>query len=176
MIELRRAVFADYPAIAALHADSWRQHYRGIFSDHWLDTEVENNRSAVWRERLSKPAGNQHVTIAFTGETATGFACLFLDHDPVFGSLLDNLHVTKNFQRAGIGRQLMRDCAAFIFEKSSKNNMYLWVFESNANARAAYEKSGGHQFETVKIQNEDGTQAQACRYTWDSAALQALIR
>jgi hypothetical protein len=30
----------DAPAVAGLHADSWRRHYRGAFSDAFLDRDV----------------------------------------------------------------------------------------------------------------------------------------
>ena len=52
---LRPAAGADAGRIAALHADSWRRHYRGAYSDAFLDGEVDADRLAVWTQRLHAP-------------------------------------------------------------------------------------------------------------------------
>jgi hypothetical protein len=36
-VRIRVADSSDAPAIAALHAESWRRHYRGAYSDAFLD-------------------------------------------------------------------------------------------------------------------------------------------
>jgi hypothetical protein len=35
-MQLRTATSADAVAVAALHADSWRRHYRGVYRDEYL--------------------------------------------------------------------------------------------------------------------------------------------
>src|SRR2546430_7298322 len=54
----RAAGAADADAVAALHADSWRRHYRGAYSDGFLDGDVLADRRAVWSARLAAPAGS----------------------------------------------------------------------------------------------------------------------
>lgn len=46
---------SDAEAIATLHAGSWRRHYRGAYSDAFLDGDVVSDRLAVWAERLREP-------------------------------------------------------------------------------------------------------------------------
>ena len=41
-------------AVATLHAESWRAHYRGAYRDEYLDGEVVQARIRVWKERLSR--------------------------------------------------------------------------------------------------------------------------
>ncbi len=171
MIQLRPAQFSDHITIAKLHAASWQRTYRGIFSDHFLDHEVEQNRTKVWHDRLQSPAPNQRVTVAIQNDTIVGFACLFLDDDPVHGSLLDNLHVSFTLQKSGIGKLLMKNCARIIQEESNSSKMYLWVYEQNVNAIAAYERLNGKRFEVIEKENaEDGSKARICRYVWEDAA------
>lgn len=170
MIKLRSAQFSDYSAIAGLHAKSWQQNYRGIFSDQFLDKEVEQERSEFWHHRLKSPKENQQVTIAVLDENTVGFSCLLLNDDPVFGSLLDNLHVSVTLQKSGIGKLLMKECAKIICEKSNIKKMYLWVYESNKNAISVYTHLGGVNVETVDRLNEDGTKAKALRYIWADAS------
>ncbi len=167
MIKLRQAIFSDCDAIAKLHADNWRQTYRGILSDQFLDNEVEIDRLDTWHERLKSPSPNQLVIVATSNEAILGFCCLFLNDDPVFGSLLDNLHVTSSMRKSGIGKMLINDCVKYICDKAHTKKMYLWVYEANTNARIAYERLGGKHFETVTKKNEDGNIQKICRIIWE---------
>ena len=167
MTKLRPAELSDFKAIAKLHTDNWRKNYRGILTDNYLDNEVEKDRLDTWYRRLQSPSENQIVTIATLDNILAGFCCVYLDDDPIFGSLIDNLHVSSNLQRSGIGKILVIDCAHKIYDKSGNKKMYLWVFESNTNARIAYERLGGTNFETIEKGNPDGTQSKTCRIIWD---------
>src|SRR6266545_1171398 len=51
-LRFRLASPADAKAVADLHADSWRRHYRGAYSDAFLDGDVVADRLAVWTARL----------------------------------------------------------------------------------------------------------------------------
>src|SRR3954470_4253680 len=97
-LQFRRADREDADAIAALHADSWRRHYRGAYSDAFLDGDVVDDRLAVWTERLRSPDPRRSTTLAEDGGLI-GFANTFLDSDPEWGALLDNLHVAAGRQR-----------------------------------------------------------------------------
>ncbi|QNF31948.1 GNAT family N-acetyltransferase [Adhaeribacter swui] len=167
MIELRPAEFLDYSAIALLHAASWQKTYRGIYSDKFLDEKVEKDRLELWYHRLNSPAIGQQITIASQDNTMVGFSCIYLDDDLTYGTLLDNLHVAANYQKSGIGKLLVKNCAKLILENSKNPTMYLWVFEANQNARRVYERLGGVNMQIIEKQNEDGTKAIICRYVWE---------
>jgi hypothetical protein len=47
-VRFRHAAPDDVAAIARLHAQSWRGHYRGAYSDAFLDGEAFADRLAVW--------------------------------------------------------------------------------------------------------------------------------
>jgi ribosomal protein S18 acetylase RimI-like enzyme len=170
MITLRPAIFSDYAAIARLHAKSWQQTYRGIFTDHFLDHDAEKDRAEIWQNRLRHPLSNQVVALAVQDETIVGFSCLYLNDDPLLGSLLDNLHVSPSFQQAGIGRMLIKNCATTILENGKNHKMYLWVFELNQKAIKVYEHLGGTNVGTEEKQNPDGTSARVCEYVWNDVA------
>lgn len=169
MITIRQAGFNDHIAIAQLHSESWKKNYRGIWSDDFLNNKVDDDRLNVWLQRLKSPGENQHTTVAVSDNTIVGFCCVFLDEDPVFGSLIDNLHVVSKLQKSGIGKMLLRECAEWISDFSSDKKMYLWVYDANTNAKAVYERLGGVLSERVEKTNEDGTKAMSCRYTWNDS-------
>ena len=54
-VQYRKASASDARAVAALHADSWRRHYRGAYSDAFLDYEALELLGRTWSERLTAP-------------------------------------------------------------------------------------------------------------------------
>lgn len=139
----RAADVADVRAIAELHADSWRRHYRGAYSDAFLDGDVVEDRLSVWSERLSSPGAESRTIVAERGGELVGFAHVVLDEDVVWGALIDNLHVTSALKRCGIGTRLLTIVAQAVLDRSSASGMYLWVLEQNTDAQAFYARRGG---------------------------------
>ncbi|MFY1687352.1 GNAT family N-acetyltransferase [Plantactinospora sp. WMMB782] len=62
VVTFRAAAAGDADRVAALHAESWRRHYRGAYADAFLDGDVFADRRAVWSARLADPAP-QDVTV-----------------------------------------------------------------------------------------------------------------
>ena len=139
--QFRLAGPADARAVAELHADSWRRHYRGAYSDSFLDGEVVADRLAVWTDRLREP-DPRRVTILAEDDGLIGFANTFLDNDPMWGALLDNLHVADGHKRRGIGSRLMALTAKAVLERAGGKGLYLWVLEQNGDAQAFYAAHG----------------------------------
>lgn len=146
-IRIRSACPADADAIAALHADSWRRHYRGAYSDAFLDGDVVENRLAVWSERLSGDPHASRTTIAECGREMVGFVHTVLEGDATWGALVENLHVIHAGKRRGIGTRLLASAAQSVLDSSPSRGtpargIYLWVLEQNADARAFYATRG----------------------------------
>lgn len=160
-ITYRPATPADTDRIATLHARSWQDTYRGIMPDEFLDNEVEAERLAVWQERFAKPTPNRQIIVAEDEGKVVGFACVILDSDPVYGALLDNLHVVSSYKGRGIGRQLIRQAAEWVQQQAATSPFFLWVYEQNHPARAFYEKLGAINQEAVR--GENGI---VLRYVW----------
>ena len=117
--------------------------------------------------KIAVPAANQKVMVACDGDIIIGYACILLNDDAVFGSLLDNLHVATSWQGTGTGTILIKSAARFIYETASEKKFYLWVLEQNFKARKFYEKLGGKNYETILMPNPDGiTSSPTCRYVW----------
>lgn len=148
--QLRTAGPGDAVAVARLHADSWRRHYRGAYSDAYLDGDVLTDRLAVWSGRLAEPAGTVTL-LAEDGTDVLGFVHVVVDDDAKWGSLVDNLHVTAARQRTGVGRALLGRAAEEAVALTSSPALYLWVLEQNAAAQAFYTAMGAAHVETVLV-------------------------
>src|SRR4051812_23449124 len=97
VIRIRRACDADRAAIAAIHAQSWRDSYRGILPDAFLDGEVDNVMRSRWTEQ---PIGDEDaVLVADRGGDILGF-CATWDGESAY---VDNLHVRRAARSQGIG-------------------------------------------------------------------------
>jgi ribosomal protein S18 acetylase RimI-like enzyme len=132
----------DAEAVANLHADSWRRHYRGAYSDAFLDGDVFVDRLAVWTDRLREFDPCRCTILAENG-SLVGFANAVFDDDPTWGALLDNLHVADGHKRRGIGARLLALTAEAVIQRPERTGLYLWVLEQNVDAQAFYRARGG---------------------------------
>lgn len=167
----RQATQHDAERIAALHTNSWRQTYRGIMSDAYLDGDIFTERKTTWLSRFANPPTNQHVIVAEEDDALLGFVCIYGQDDEQFGSLIDNLHVTKDLKGKGIGRKLLQQAALWISDKYQENKMYLWVYQQNTNAHQVYQKLGAVDAELVNKENPDGTYSNSIRCVWKNFSL-----
>jgi ribosomal protein S18 acetylase RimI-like enzyme len=142
-LQFRFAGSSDAGGIAALHVDSWRRHYRGAYSDAFLDGDVTDDRLAVWADRLRAPDPGRHTIVAESGGELVGFAHTVFDDDPSWGALLDNLHVASANKRRGVGSRLLALTAQAVTERAGRTGLYLWVLEQNVDAQAFYRARGG---------------------------------
>lgn len=165
-VRYRRAREQDIGPIAAIHADSWRANYRGAYSDAFLDGDVFDDRRAVWTGRLTQPDPVHDTVVAEWHGRIVGFVHTILDHDPVWGALLDNLHVAQEVKRSGVGTQLMARSAAAVIARGTHQSLYLMVLEGNAAARAFYEARGGACVGGELSEPAGGGSIVGLRYVW----------
>ena len=169
-ITYRMGTEEDTIAIAHVHARSWKIHYRGVLSDHYLDHEVEADRLAVWTPRMQETPPHQYVILAEENQRLCGLGCVFLHQDEQWGALLDNLHVIPEVQGRGVGKELLHKCGQWVYHQAPDSSMYLWVFEANEAAIAFYERVGGIQKDRQMVDNPGGGSAPIVRYVWTDLA------
>jgi len=166
-MQLRTATSEDAVAVADLHAESWRRHYRGAYDNAYLDGDVFTDRREVWVERLAHVDPEVACTIlALDGDALLGFAHVIYDDDPVWGALVDNLHVAFERKRGGIGTRLMVASARAVLDRSAPTGMYLWALEMNTAGRAFYRAIGGEETGEELSELEGGGTAVGVRYCW----------
>ena len=139
----RTARPGDAQAIAGLHADSWRRHYRGAYTDAFLDDEADTVLGDMWAGRFAAPDPSTRTILAERDGKVVGLAHTVLGSDPAWGALLDNLHVSYDLKRQGVGTRLLALSARAVLDAVPASGLYLWVLEQNAAARAFYEARGG---------------------------------
>ena len=177
-LRFRAAGADDAGSVAALHADSWRRHYRGAYSDAFLDGDVLKDRTAVWESRLAAPGHGATIVAEDADDGAgvlRGFVHVVFDADGHWGSLVDNLHVTSASKRSGIGTALMIRAAAAVADQARSRAMFLWVLEQNTAAQQFYQALGGTRVEKTDAEPppaavRPGPSPQKFRICWPDAA------
>lgn len=125
----------DALAIARLQFESWRNSYRDVLPDSYIDGAMEQDLITVWSDWQDEKL----VVGAIAGDgTLAGFAA-YLMKDPVY---LDNFHVDREHHGTGVASGLFIAGAAAI-EAAGGALLWLTVLETNARARAFYAKMGG---------------------------------
>jgi ribosomal protein S18 acetylase RimI-like enzyme len=148
---IRSATAGDLHAIVALHVESWRRTYADVMEPGYLRDEVTVDRAARWIDRLASA-----TTVTFLAEDAQGgllgFISALVDHDPVLGTLIDNLHVAGDWQGLGLGRALLRHLSDCLEERGGSLAVHLNVFQRNSAALAFYRRLGATQVGVTRSQ------------------------
>lgn len=163
---IRSITQADAEVIATLHTASWQRAYRGILTDAFLDTDLRGERTAVWRSKLQQNDGSGWL--ALMNAVPAGFVYVRPTADPVYGTLVDNLHVLPAYQGSGIGRQLLYTVGEWAKVHHAQAAVHLWVFAANTAARGFYARVGGREVELVDKLASDGRLLPEYRVAWDS--------
>ena len=71
-VRVRASAAPDLPAIAEFQTACWREAYRGVVPQEYLDRITVADREARWGERLV--SGARHVAVAELGEPVVGVA------------------------------------------------------------------------------------------------------
>jgi GNAT superfamily N-acetyltransferase len=162
----------DAQAIAGLHADSWRRHYRGAYSDDFLDRGTAAYLLPLWTGRLAVPDPRSRTILAERDGNVVGLAHTLLGEDARWGAFLDNLHVAHGLKRQGVGTRLLAMTAQAVLDWSSSSGLYLWVLEQNRAAQAFYTAREGVCVERDYVPAPGGETARlsgtplGLRYVW----------
>jgi ribosomal protein S18 acetylase RimI-like enzyme len=156
-MQIRKANLEDAFELAQVRVEAWRQTYRGLLPDAYLDSLSCSESEDIWIDRLT--AGDrQGYTLVFENDNGSvgGFVVGGLDRtkNPIYHGEIYALYLLKEYQRRGIGRQLVQAMVRQLVDHDL-NSMLIWVLETNP-ARKFYEALGGHVVsqKDLVVQNE----------------------
>jgi GNAT superfamily N-acetyltransferase len=158
----------DAAGLSTLHVESWRNAYRGLLPDAFLDGPVVEDLMTLWRDRMSQSAAERQLVIkAVSQGSLIGLACVLTDADSQWGPRLDNLHVKPGRKGHGVGWQLFRACCQWVVRQTPDQHMHLWVIENNYPARQFYDRQGGVIRGTRTLEIARGIHVPELRYVWE---------
>jgi ribosomal protein S18 acetylase RimI-like enzyme len=144
-IVIRPARGGDAEAIARVRVDSWRETYRGMIPQAYLDAMKLEQSRALWEKVLTAGSTAVSVFVAERGAEIVAFGSGNMLAEPKrgFDAELSAVYVRREFQRAGIGRRLVAETAlALSLGERGASGLIVWVIASNKGARAFFERIG----------------------------------
>lgn len=132
-VGVRRAGLADAAAIAEFQTECWREAYRGLVPQDYLDRVGVADRLQRWRDRL---AGRREVALAELDGTVVGVVSWSPGQEPDAPAReLKSLYVAAAHRGTGLAARLLERAVG-------SGPAYLWVFEGNPRAQAFYGRNG----------------------------------
>lgn len=175
---VRAATESDIPALAHIHVAGWKDSYDGIVDQKFLDDLTEEQRAADWRKWFTE--GMMQTLIA---QNESGHAAGFISFGklrtpipggspirPLYSAEIYAIYILNEYQRQGLGQQLMRE-AALKLKEMKHRSVCLWVLEKNERAISFYKKLGGQRCGKKDIEI-GSTKVKEIAFGWrDTAAL-----
>ncbi|HEY8598694.1 MAG TPA: GNAT family N-acetyltransferase [Thermomicrobiales bacterium] len=163
---IRAATPDDVTALAEAHVATWRETYRGLLPDHYLDGLTVAGCEPQWQRLLALPTAQRCVLIA---EGSDGVIAGFASGGPHQGTLdyageLYTLYLRQAYQGTGLGRALFAAIAARLREQGCPS-LALWVLATNERARGFYAAQGGQLLREQAIVF-DGIPLREAGYGW----------
>jgi ribosomal protein S18 acetylase RimI-like enzyme len=170
---VREAKIADAPAIARVNLDTWRTAYRKFLPADYLAQLSYQKRESNWQEILSNVKNTGDFVCVAQNESGqiVGFAAGGCERTGKYAyqGELFAIYILEEYQRQGIGRQLVRAVAIKLAELNL-NSMLVWVLGDNSACRF-YEFLGAEKVEE-KQTSRAGAALKEIAYGWtDSAVL-----
>jgi GNAT superfamily N-acetyltransferase len=144
-VEIINCEFNDIPDIARIHVMSWKDTYRGLVPQDYLDGLSIEVRKKGW-ESIFRDETNEdsNVFMAYVDNVPAGFVS--------FGQARDEnmkgkgeiyaIYLLKEFWSKGIGFSLFERASKTLL-KEGFSECYLWVLDTNKNAIDSYSRWGG---------------------------------
>lgn len=166
-LNIREAKPEDAAQIAEVHIKSWRQAYKGVIHQSYLDNGLDiNERTKRWRDNLNK--SRKGTFLAFDSETLAGFCTVgksrdngYSDYGELFAIYLDPSYFGK-----GVGKALFKYSLEYVIAQGFKQ-MFVNVLNDNKIGRDFYERLGAVPIENSEEElTIDGHTYLEMKYEW----------
>lgn len=165
---VRRATVEDAAEIANVHLNSWREAYRGLLPQEYLDQLplTFKNRMNFW-----KRANADKTKALFVAEAKEGIIGFAGFSHPREASLrqhgeLGTIYLFEKFKNKGVGTALLKIGMQQLIQWNYAR-AYCWVLEGNPTIQF-YEKSGAVQNGMQKQDEIGGQKVTELVYEWPS--------
>jgi GNAT superfamily N-acetyltransferase len=168
-MRIRPATREDARPIAEVHVASWRQAYRGLLPDDYLEKLSVDERASQRLAWFADPSPGSGVLVAEDRGHLVGFASFGPSRDddaPAGTGEVPAIYVDPAEVGRGIGRELLAEAEAAL-RAAGFGRATLWVLEANAPARRFYDKAGWTWDGAVSTHDFDCANEPVVRYAVD---------
>lgn len=161
----------DAEALAQVHVASWRETYRGLLPDSYLDRMSAPVHARRFTRALVSPAEHEITLAAADRSGIVGYTAGGPSRSRLVGEAeVTTLYVLRAHQGQDLGRRLLT-AAARVFADQGARSLMISVLRDNIPARGFYEHLGGEADAPRKEPGPGGLMYEVS-YRWaDIAAL-----
>ncbi|MBY0413180.1 MAG: GNAT family N-acetyltransferase [Bdellovibrionales bacterium] len=171
-VKVRAATPDDAAEIANVHINSWREAYKGLLPQVFLDERplYFKNRYQLWKSVLSVPNN-----ITFVAECSENGVIGMVNGSKARNAEYEDyaevycLYLLQKYHGQKIGFELLKKSFE-AFEYRGYSKAYLWVLEGNPTIKF-YEKTGGIHKGHIMEETVAGQLMNELCFTWDSLDL-----
>jgi len=139
-LTIRRGSPADIDAIVRIFRACWGESYRNLLNEEVRNAMTEEKAHELWLPSLSEQK-DRETLIAETASIPIGIARIGADPDAPNRGQLFSLYIHPESAGKGFGKALFTAALERLKERNF-NEVSLWVFKGNLNARSLYAKMG----------------------------------
>jgi len=144
---MRHVIFPAGPDdawdLAEIHVASWRESYRGLIADSYLDRMSVPLHARRFTRALTEPGPHDATLAAADREGLVGYVAGGPSRTRRRGEAeIQTLYVRRTAQHAGLGRRLVVACAR-VFADQGARSLMISTLRDNLPARGFYEHLGG---------------------------------
>ncbi len=166
LLTIREAEPSDAAQIAQVNHAAWLSTYRGILDEAYLESRSVDDQVQIWQGTLAQVSPSENRFVALAGKQVIGYCGGGRNPDTrsPFQSELFGIYLLQEYQRKGLGQQLVHVLARWL-QKQGSNSMLVWVMDKNP-YRHFYEKIGGELLDQTRDVDYGGKKLTVVSYGW----------
>ncbi|MGL5312010.1 MAG: GNAT family N-acetyltransferase [Peptostreptococcaceae bacterium] len=157
---IRDAVYDDIDHISELYILNWKETYKGLLSEDYLNSL---NKEYVVEKWIKYLENENRVFVAYEENEFLGFVASKKDDEEDYW-YLDSLHITKNSRGKGIGTKLIHRVGQYALNNGYEC-MSICIVKGNDNAKRIYEKLGAVHYKDF-IDDFGGVKSDSQKLIW----------
>lgn len=155
----------DAPDLARIHIAAWRETYRGLLPDSFLDRMSLPVHARRFHASLMRTEPKEATLAAADRHGLVGYAAGGPSRSRKAGEAeITTLYLLRSAQGRGVGRRLVEDVCR-VFEANGATSLMISVLRDNLPARRFYEHLGG-QAEAPRREPGPGGVTYEVSYRW----------
>lgn len=155
----------DADDLAGVHVASWRESYRGLLPDSFLDRMSPDIHAQRFRRALARPSDHDVTLVAAERCGPVGYVSGGPSRSLIPGQAeIQTLYVRRGAQRSGLGRELLTAASRVLLGFGARSLM-ISTLRDNLPARGFYEHLGG-QAEAPRREPGPGGVVYEVGYSW----------
>lgn len=163
----------DAPDLARIHIAAWRETYRGLLPDSYLDRMSLPVHARRFHASLMSTRPNEATLAAADRDGLVGYAAGGPSRSRIEGEAeITTLYVLRAAQGRGLGRRLVEDLAR-VFQANGASSLMISVLRDNLPARRFYEHLGG-EAEAPRREPGPGGVTYEVSYRWPEIGMLTL--